>query len=664
MKIALIGNQNSGKTTLFNLLTGQNQKIGNWPGVTIEKKSGIIKGTSHEMIDLPGIYSLSPYSSEEKISRGFILNEQPDLIINIVDATNLERSLYLTTQLLELDTKVVLALNMADILNQKGIQIDTEMLSILFSVDVITISALKKTGISNLIEYINQFEQKPYDHQYLRYSEPLENAIQSISYVISANHSRFVAIKLLEEDVLFENIQNHETKHVIAQLKSNSNKDIEEWIVHERYQTIENILEKSLIQTDMGITLTDKIDRILLNRWLGIPIFIMIMFLIYFFSVGVVGSATVDIVASLFGSIGAFTSSFLENLGASEWSISLIVDGAIAGVSAVLGFVPQLMILFLFISLLEISGYMSRISFLLDRLFKKLGLSGKTLIPFIIGTGCSVPAIMSTRTIEDKNERTMSVILTPFVPCSAKLPIITLFVGALFPSYQGLVAASLYFFAVIIIITAAFLMKKWVFKGVSSSYITELPEFRAPNLRYVFRDVYDKTKEFIVRAGTIIFTLSLLVWFLLSFSWNFEYGIDVSKSILASIGNLFSWVFYPIIGELSWGATVSALQGLIAKEAVVSSLAVINNVAELSETTNPAIILSGTGLFGFFTPASAYAFMVFNLFSAPCFGAIGAMKKEFISNKKVILAVLFQTGLAWILAVLVFQIGRLIEVLL
>jgi ferrous iron transport protein B len=664
MKIALIGNQNSGKTTLFNLLTGQNQKIGNWPGVTIEKKSGIIKGTSFEIIDLPGIYSLSPYSSEEKISRGFILDEKPDLIINIVDATNLERSLYLTTQLLELDTKVVLALNMADILNQKGIQIDTEMLSSLFSMDVITISALKKTGISNLLDYLNQFEQKHNDRKHLLYSESLENAIQSIAYVISSNHSRFIAIKLLEEDVLFDSIQNNETKHIISQLKLSSNKDIEEWIIHERYQTIETILEKSLILTDMGVTLTDKVDRILLNKWLGIPIFFMIMFLIYFFSVGVVGSATVDIVASLFESIGDFTSTFLENIGASEWSISLIVDGAIAGVSAVLGFVPQLIILFLFISLLEISGYMSRISFLLDRLFKKLGLSGKTLIPFIIGTGCTVPAIMATRTIEDKNERTMSIILTPFVPCSAKLPIITLFVGALFPSHQGLVAASLYFFAVIIIIIAAYLMKKWVFKGVSTSYISELPEFRSPNLRYVFRDVYDKTKEFIVRAGTIIFALSIMVWFLLSFSWNFEYGIDVSESILASIGNVFSWVFYPIIGELSWGATVSALQGLVAKEAVVSSLAVINNVAELSETTNPAIILSGTGLFGFFTPASAYAFMVFNLFSAPCFGAIGAMKKEFISNKKVVQAVLFQTGLAWILAVLVFQVGRLIEVLL
>lgn len=663
MKIALIGNQNSGKTTLFNLLTGQNQKIGNWPGVTIEKKTGIIKGTSHELIDLPGIYSLSPYSSEEKVSRNFILQEKPDLIINIVDATSLERSLYLTTQLLELETKVVVALNMSDILLKKGISIDIELLSTLFNVDIILISALRKTGVSKLIDYVNQLHPNQNDHTFIKYSEHLENAIQSISYVTSSKHTRFTAIKLLEEDILFSDLQNEETKQIINQLKEKSKKDIEEWFIHERYQTIESILEKCLIKKEDSVSTTDKIDRILLNRYLGIPIFFAVMFLIYFLSVGVIGSATVDIVGALFEALGDLTTQFLENVGASDWSISLIVDGAISGMSAVLGFVPQLIILFLCISILEVSGYMSRISFLLDRLFKRLGLSGKTLIPFIVGTGCSVPGIMSTRTIEDKNERTMSVILTPFVPCSAKLPIITLFVGALFPSYQGLVAASLYFFAVIIIIIAALLMKKWVFKGVSTSYISELPEFRVPNFRYVLRDIFDKTKEFIVRAGTIIFGLSILVWFLLSFSWKLEYGIDVSDSILASIGNLFSWVFYPIIGELSWGATVSALQGLVAKEAVVSSLAVINNVAELAETTNPSIILSGTGLFGFFTPASAYAFMVFNLFSAPCFGAIGAMKKEFISTKKVVLAVLFQTGLAWILAVVVFQIGRLLEVI-
>jgi len=664
MKIALIGNQNSGKTTLFNLLTGQNQKIGNWPGVTIEKKSGMIKGTKHELIDLPGIYSLSPYSSEETISRSFILEENPDLIINIVDATSLERSLYLTTQLMELDVPLVLALNMSDILNKKGIEINTKLFSDLLSVDVIEISALKNTGILNLVSYINTSTHRDNKTYHRFFESSLQQSIDQIKNGLSTQHKQFIAVKLLENDPLMSTFLNADIEKVIQSYQTTHRGDIEETIVNQRYQFIEKILKESTQQRIIKNNITDKIDRVVLNKWFGIPIFIFIMFAIYFLSVGVVGSLTVDFVAESFEAIGAFLTGFLTNIQASEWAISLVVDGALAGIGAVLGFVPQLIILFLCIALLEVSGYMSRISFLLDRLFRRLGLSGKTLIPFIIGTGCSVPAVMATRTIEDHNERTMSVILTPFVPCSAKLPIITLFVGALFPAYRGLVAASLYFFAVIVIIAAAYLLKKWVFKGSISCYISELPEFRTPNMKYVTRDVYDKTSEFIKRAGTIIFGLSILVWVLISFSWQFEYGVSVEKSILASIGNVFSWVFYPIIGELSWGATVSAIQGLIAKEAVVSSLAVINQVAELSETTNPAIILAGSGLFGFFTPASAYAFMVFNLFSAPCFGAIGAMRKELGSTKRVVQAVLFQTGLAWILAALVFQISQLIQMLL
>lgn len=663
MRIALIGNQNSGKTTLFNLLTGQNQKIGNWPGVTIEKKSGIIKGTKHELIDLPGIYSLSPYSSEETISRTFILEENPDLIINIVDATSLERSLYLTTQLMELDIPMVLALNMMDVLGKKGIEIETQKLSQHLGLDVVVISALKNKGIIELIQWITEPSHLIKRSHPPFFDDAIQQKMEFIQSHLDLRHAEFISVKLLEQDRLIESCLTADKLATLSGVLDEQNPDIEEHLVNQRYRFIESLLAIVKKERLVEHTLTDKIDRIILNKWFGIPIFVMMMFMIYFLSVGVVGSFTVDFVAESIEFFGESLAGVLENAGASEWSISLLVDGALAGIGAVLGFVPQLIILFLCIALLEVSGYMSRISFLLDRLFRRLGLSGKTLIPFIIGTGCSVPAVMASRTIEDQNERTMSVILTPFVPCSAKLPIITLFVGALFPSYRGLVAASLYFFAVIVIIVAAYILKTWIFKGSISCYISELPEFRAPNMRYVTRDVYEKTGEFIKRAGTIIFALSILVWVLLSFSWSFEYGISVEQSILASIGNLFSWVFYPIIGELSWGATVSAIQGLVAKEAVVSSLAVINQVAELSETTDPSILLAGSGLFGFFTPASAYAFMVFNLFSAPCFGAIGAMKKELGSTRRMVKAVLFQTGLAWLLAALVFQISQLIQLL-
>lgn len=659
MKIALVGNQNSGKTTLFNLLTGQNQKIGNWPGVTIEKKSGFIKGTDYEVIDLPGIYSLSPYSSEEDVARRFVFEESPDLIINIVDATNIERSLYLTTQLLELDSQVIIALNMADILEKKGINIDIDKLSKLLKVDIVKISALKKTGIYSLIQFIIEGNYtykdklKIYDYQF-------EEAIANISRLTDLNHKRFSAVKFLEEDIKFERYANDEIKQIVNIIKKGEELEIEEVIANSRYNFIEDIKKVSIKITHTKATVTDKLDKLFLNKWLGLPIFALIMFLVYFLSVGVVGTATVDYISKGIAKLGELAGSGLESLDASDFVVSLVVDGIISGIGAVLNFIPQLVILFICISLLEVTGYMSRISFLLDKIFRKLGLSGKTLIPFIVGSGCSVPGIMSTRTIENKDERSMSILLTPFIPCSAKLPIITLFSGALFPDHRGLVAASLYFFAIAVIIIAALIMKKLIYKNSQNAYITELPEFRAPSIRYVFRDVYEKTISFVKRAGTIILLLSIVVWFLVSFSWKFEYGIAVEDSILASIGNALAWFFYPMLGEWSFGATISAIQGLLAKEAVVSSMAVINHVADLAETTDPSIILTGAGLFSFFTPASAYAFMVFNLFSAPCVGSMGAMKREFGSTKKMFYTILFQTGLAWVLAVLVFLIGSFI----
>lgn len=611
MKVGLVGNQNSGKTTLFNCLTGMNAKIGNWPGVTIEKKLGTIKGTKHEITDLPGIYSLSPYSAEEEVSRNFVFNEKPDVIINIVDATCLERSLFLTTQLLESNCKVIVALNMADKLEEKGLSIDEKKMEEMLGTKVIKISALKETGIEELIKEID----KP--------------------------------------------IKRKENKVIPEYLSKDYDIEKYEEIVNQKYSFISRVVETCIKKKKRPEAISDRLDKIFLNRWLAFPIFIIIMFLIYYLSVGIVGNFTVDLVGDAVGSFGEWVGSLMENIGLSEWLNSLVVDGIISGVGAVLGFVPQLIILFLCIALLETTGYMSRISLLLDKVFRKLGLSGKSLIPFIVGSGCSVPGIMGTRIIENEDERKMTAILTPFIPCSAKLPIIALFAGYFFPNSSGIVSSSLYFFAIAVIIISALIMKKFVFKHTLSTYISELPEYKLPSAKYILKDVFDKVMAFIKRAGTIILLCSIIIWFLLSFSFKMEYGVDVEESILASIGNKISWVFKPMLGENSWEAAVSALQGLVAKEQVVSSMAVINGLAE--DASEGAEIFVKEGAFGFFTASSAYAFMVFNLFSAPCFGAIGAMRRELGSTKKLLKAIAFQTGLAWILATFVYQIGSRIE---
>ena len=658
MKIGLVGNQNSGKTTLFNDLTGMNAKIGNWPGVTIEKKVGKIKGTEHELIDLPGIYSLSPYTVEEDISRKFIFEEKPDVIINIIDATSLERSLYLTTQLLELDVKVVVALNMADILEKKGLSIDEEKLAKKLGTKVVKISALKETGIDKLIEVINTEFKK--DNKKI-YNESLENSISNIEMKLSKalEHKRFIAVKLLEKDGRFYSYQTAEIASIIEKEEKEYDTDLEEIIATERYIFIEKIKKDTVKQSKVSETISDKLDKIFLNKWIAFPIFVVIMFLIYYLSVGVIGSFTVDWIAGIMETFGEFVGNKLETFGVSEWLNSLVVDGIIAGVGAVLGFVPQLIILFLCISILETTGYMSRIALFLDKIFRKIGLSGKSLIPFIVGSGCSVPGIMGARIIENEDERKMTTILTPFIPCSAKLPIIALFTGYFFEENPGLASASLYFFAIAVIILSAIIMKKFIFKNTSSTYISELPEYKLPSVKYVLKDVFDKVMAFIKRAGTVILVCSIVIWFLLSFSFNMEYGVDVEKSMLAVIGNKISWIFEPMLGSNSWGATVSAIQGLVAKEQVISSMAVIAGLAE--DTEEGSKIFAAGGIFEFFTVSSAYAFMVFNLFSAPCFGAIGAMKRELGGTKKMLKAVAFQTVLAWLLAVIVYQIGFRIE---
>lgn len=654
MKIALIGNQNSGKSTLFNSLTGLNQKIGNWPGVTVEKKSGLLKGTNFEVVDLPGIYSLSPYTKEEEVSRNYLLQENPDLIINILDSTNIERSLYLTTQLLELDCPLVIALNMCDLLEKKGLKINEAKLSSELGVPVFKISALKNSGIEPLINFVKKQNFKKVSQKI--FEPQIEQFISKNISNIKSNNKRFVCVKLLERDYKLPNLAG-KTFDFEPQIKNIENKygmDTEQIIANQRYNYIVKIKEKCVLKKQTKQSLTDKLDKIFLNRFLAIPIFVVIMGLVYFLSVGFVGANTINLINNGIDFLNEKTQLLLQNLGASPWAISLMCDGVISGVGAVLNFVPQLIMLFICISILETTGYMSRISFFFDKLFRYFGLSGKSLIPFIVGSGCSVPAIMTTRTIEDEHEKQATIMLTPFIPCSAKLPIITLFAGYFFKN-SWLVMISLYVFAIITIILCSIIIRKFFLKSTNTTYISELPEYKLPSFKYVANDVIEKTFSFIKRAGTTIFVCSIIVWFLLKFSWKFEFDVDVENSIMASIGNCFAWVFYPILGTNSWAATVSAIQGLVAKEQVVSSMGII---AHVTGTTGAEIF--GSGIFGFFTPVSAYAFIVFNLFSAPCLGAISAMRQELGSTKKTIVTVLFQIGVAWLISTIINVVGSLI----
>ena len=672
---ALVGNQNSGKTLLFNVLTGLNQKVGNWPGVTVERKDGLIKGTKIHITDLPGIYSLSPYTAEEEISRTFIVNEKPDLIINIIDSTSIERALYLTTQLMELDTKVLIVLNMEDILAKKGYHIDIVELEKKLQTKCISISALKKTGIKELINIIkNGDELIPEAKNHHIFPLEVENVISDVIKEIDPNikEKRFAAIKVIERDNRYYN-RFFEEKFAseIKSLELVKKVDSEQLIASLRYDYIVKVRDEVVLNKQKNKeTITNKIDKVLLNKWAAIPIFLIIIILVYLLSVGLVGGATVGIVDMLFNGgdtiefplpwasyevslgegikgLGPWLSEVIINAGGSEWAASLVADGAVAGVGAVLNFVPQIMILFLLLSLLETSGYMARVTFLFDRLFKKLGMSGQSLIPFIVGTGCSVPAIMGTRTIQDKEEHQMTVTLTPFMPCSAKLPIISCFVGGIFGANWG-ITALMYIMAIVVIIISGYLLNKFFVKKHSTSYITELPEYHAPSISYVVRDVGEKTWAFIKRAGTIIFLCSVVIWILLNVNYEFKYTTNVEESLLADIGRSISFLFAPMLGmNFSWGASVSAVQGLVAKELVVSSMEVITAVGEGGD------VFAGNGLFSFFNGFSAMGYMIFTLFSAPCFGAIGAMKRELNNGHDFWRAIFFQTGLAWILASLV-----------
>lgn len=659
MRIALVGNPNCGKTTLFNILTGMNAKIGNWPGVTIEKKTGKIINTDYEIIDLPGIYSLSPYSEEEELSRKFIFGENVDVIINIVDSTIIERSLYLTTQLLELNCRTIVALNMTDVLEKKGLKIDEKKLEKILHTKVIKISALKGTGISELI---NEIGKNSFTDKLFIYDSIIEYAINEIEKCLPTHikHSRFVAVKLLEGDERFKELNTNKITNVVKEISENYETDLEETIATQRYQFIEQTKKETVqIKTRIRqISVTDKLDKILLNKWLAFPIFIVIIFFIYYLSIGIVKNITSDTIHNAIYEIKDFIKINLQNIGVSELLNSLIVDGIIVGVGAVIEFVPQLIILFFCISILETTGYMSRIALILDKIFRKIGLSGKSLIPFILGSGCSVSGIVGTKIIENNNQKEMTTILTPFIPCSAKLPIIALFSGYFFPNNSGIISVSLYFLSIFIIIISAIIMKKFIYTNTNNTYIFELPEYKIPSIKYVIKDVSDKVKSFLKRAGTTILICSIILWFLLSFSYKLEYGVNIEQSILASIGKAISWVFIPILGTNSWGATVSAIQGLVAKEQVISSMSVIAGISGDIEGNQ---IFSNGSMFDFFTASSAYAFMVFNLFSAPCFGAISAMEKELGSSEKMLKAITFQIILAWCLATAIRYIGIQIE---
>ncbi|MFA6796367.1 MAG: ferrous iron transport protein B [Bacilli bacterium] len=676
MKVALVGNQNAGKTTLFNSLTGMNQVVGNWPGVTIERKEGVIKGTNITIVDLPGIYSLSPYTSEEEVSRRYVLDEKPDLIVNIIDSTSLERSLYLTTQLLELDCNVIIAMNMIDIMDSKGVKIDVKKLSEQLKTTIVSISALKKLGIDELIQKIKNNDVIENPHQKI-YSESVEGALKFIDDYHSDHHlSRFELVKVFERDIAFQVLDDENIRRYISEVEEKEGMDSEQIIANQRYNFIDKVRQASVKIAKPESTLTDKIDKIVLNKWLAIPIFVAIMALVYLFSVGLIGGLTSDLISGFFNGmdsielfdhviplefvgLGPWLAEKILYAGGSSWAASLVQNGIVTGVGAVLTFVPQLLALFFSLALLETTGYMSRISFFFDRLFKKIGLSGKSLIPFIVGAGCSVSGIMSARTIESEREKKMTIILTPFIPCSAKLPLIALFSSAFFGDLAWLVTLSLYLFSIVMIVIGALILKKIFNTPAATTYISELPDYHAPSIHYVGRIVGDRTGDFIKRAGSIIFICSLVIWFLASFTYKMQYvdGVNylIKDSLLANIGNSLAWFFYPMLGgNWSWEASVSAIQGLIAKEQVISSM---NVIAGLSDSSMSASSIFATSAFSFFTPFTAYAYVTFNLFSIPCVSAISAMRSELPSRKDFVIAIVFEIVIAWTLSSFIGFIG-------
>lgn len=663
IEVALIGNPNSGKTSLFNLMTGHNQRVGNWPGVTVERKSGLVKKHKDiEIQDLPGIYSMSPYSPEEKVARDYLLSKKADSILNVVDATNLERNLYLTTQLIETGIPVTLALNMSDVLEAQGKTINIDKLSYHLGVPVVATSALKQTGVDKVVKKAAHTTIASVgDIAFPIYDDKLEAAISQILDVLGNSvpqrSARFYAIKLFEHDALVEAeldlsaFQRKEIKDIIRITEEVFTEDAESIVINERYAFIERVCKMAQSQTkDFALTLSDKIDKLVTNRILALPIFAVVMYLVYYLSLQ--GKMWTDWASDvLFGKyVPDLMTSGLTYLHVQDWLKSLIVDGVVAGIGTVLGFLPQIFVLFICLGVLEDIGYMSRIAFVMDRIFRRFGLSGKSFIPMLISTGCGVPAVMSSRTIENERDRRITIMTATFMPCSAKLEIIALIAGAFFP-HNPLVAPSTYFIGMAAIILSGIALKKTSFLGgLTSPFIMELPAYHWPKAMSVLRYAFGKAMSFVKRAGTIIFSLTVLIWFMSNYNFTLH-TVDTEVSILATLGKGLSWIFDPL-GFGNWKATVAALTGLAAKETVVATFGILyhnSSEAGLAEA-----------LRGDYSSLAAYSFLIFNLLCAPCFAAIGAIKREMANLKWTVGAIGFQTGLAYCVSLILYQFGQVL----
>ena len=673
VKIALAGNPNCGKTTLFNALTGSNQFVGNWPGVTVEKKEGKLKGHKDVIImDLPGIYSLSPYTLEEVVARNYLIGERPDAIINIVDGTNIERNLYLSTQLMELGIPVIMAVNMVDVLQKNGDKIYTDKLSKELGCEVVEISALKGTGIQKAAEKAVGLAQKKKAMTPVHaFSEDAENTIKTVENMLTGTvpeeQKRFFAIKLLEKDDKIQ-AQMKSVPDVSAEIQKMEelfDDDTESIITNERYVYISSIIHDCVKKNKQNkMTTSDKIDHIVTNRWLALPIFAAVMFLVYYISVTTVGTWVTDWTNDvLFGEIiPPAIEKFLVGIGCAGWLQGLILDGIVAGVGAVLGFVPQMLVLFLFLAFLEACGYMARVAFIMDRIFRKFGLSGKSFIPMLIGSGCGVPGIMASRTIENDRDRKMTIMTTTFIPCGAKLPIIALIAGALFDGAWW-VAPSAYFVGIAAIICSGIILKKTkMFAGAPAPFVMELPAYHWPTVGNVLRSMWERGWSFIKKAGTIILLSTIVLWFLMNFGWgDGTFGMleaeQLNDSILAHIGSVIAPIFVPL-GWGDWKMAVAAVTGLIAKENVVGTFGILFGFAEVN--ADNGIEIWGQ-LAGSMTAVAAYSFLVFNLLCAPCFAAMGAIKREMNNAKWFWFAIGYQTGLAYIVSLCIYQIGTLIS---
>ena len=672
IKIALAGNPNSGKTTLFNALTGSNQYVGNWPGVTVEKKEGKLKSNKEVTItDLPGIYSLSPYTLEEVVARNYILDEKPDAVLNIIDGTNLERNLYLTTQILELGIPVVAAVNMMDVVRKNGNVVKTDALSKALGCKVVEISALKGTGVAEAADAVIAEAKKGAVVPQKRFGAKIEAVIDSIEYRIDMpeNLKRFYAIKLFERDDKIREKNNNlpDIEALIADTENQFDDDSESIITNERYEYISSIIDKCYVNKSKGkLTTSDKIDKIVTSRIWGLPIFALVMAGVYYIAMRTVGGWATDWVNDvLFGEwVPNLLSTLLEGRIA-DWLFGLINDGIVAGVGAVLGFVPQMLVLFILLAFLEGCGYMSRVAFVMDRIFRNFGLSGKSFIPMLIGTGCGVPGIMASRKIENERDRRMTIMTTTFIPCSAKLPILGLIAGACFGE-SSLIAVSAYFIGIAAIIVSGIMLKKTKrFSGDPAPFVMELPAYHMPTVGYILRSMWERGSSFIKKAGTIITLSTIIIWFLQSFTFNggLHMTDDMEFSVLAYIGKAFSWLFIPL-GWGGWKTAVATVTGLIAKENVVSTFGILYNFAgeELAENGNEiwtAFAQNLGELSGGHSALAGYSFMVFNLLCAPCFAAIGAIKREMNSAKWTLFAVGYQCAFAYVISFIIFQLGCL-----